>query len=100
MKRFFDKAWTGIGLGIIGPFCGFWLYFLYYLTVFPHRSADDYMGAVIANTALHAPVTSISLLFNLLLFLLLNRAGYYYGARGVLAGTFLYVPVVLFFKFI
>ncbi len=94
-----DSYYPGIILGLIGPWIGFLLYGLYYGNKF-RVSLYYFVDAVFLGTrGYQSPIATLSLLFNLLLFLLYLRLDWEEGARGILMGTFIYVPIVVFLFF-
>lgn len=86
-------------LGFVGPVIGFLLVSVLWTTYY-RRSLDYLWREIILQfNELHAPVLTLSLVFNLLTFLLFNKYGHLKTARGILGATFVYVPVVFYLKF-
>ena len=85
----------GIAIGLIGPFFGF---VIYWLIMFSHNTFAAYVAKV-STPDVRPKVLALSLLFNLIPFLLLTYRDQQKGAKGVLTATFIYVPVVLILKF-
>lgn len=86
-------------LGIFGPVIGFLIFALLWSTYYRKTIAYVWLDIVVQFDELHAPVLSLSLVFNLLIFLLFNKYNHLKTARGILGATFLYVPVVFYLKF-
>lgn len=94
-----NRFYSGLILGLIGPWIGFLIYGLYYGSKF-RVSLSYFIHAVFLGTrGYQSPIASLSLLFNLAIFLLFLRFNWDEGARGILMGTFIYVPVVVFLFF-
>jgi hypothetical protein len=94
--REFDKIIVGLFLGIVGPFIGFWIYYLFQ---FNHKSPDDFIRMFIAVKEIQAPILSLSLIFNLALFFILIKINFEKSAKGVLFATFMYIPVMIILKY-
>lgn len=86
-------------IGLIGPAIGFLIVSLLWTTYYRKSFAYLFNDIVLQFSELHSPVLTLSLVFNLLVFLLFNRYNHLKTARGILGATFLYVPVVFYLKF-
>ncbi|MCB0395763.1 MAG: hypothetical protein KDD36_03865 [Flavobacteriales bacterium] len=95
-----NKIKWGMVAGIIGPFFGFWIY--YYMQVAAdqiHKTPAAWWQFVLDSKGIQAPVVSLSLIFNLILFFILIWRRWDLAARGVLFATFLWAPVVVYLKY-
>jgi hypothetical protein len=94
-----NNGYLGLGLGLIGPFFGLIIFGLlwswYYGRTFQFFLSD----IVLQFKAVQAPVLSLSLVFNLILFLIFIKFDHYKTARGILGATFIYVPIMFYLKF-
>lgn len=88
--------WVGFAFGVIGPAFGF---IIYYLSFFSHKTLDNFWNMVHQTPAIQAPLLSLTLIFNLVLFLGVLKLNMNYFARGILLATFMYVPIVIFLKY-
>ncbi len=94
-----DNYRVGLIIGLIGPILGFVLYGIYY-TIDDHVSFYYYVDTFMIRTSqFRSSIASLSLLFNLLVFLLLFRFKKDEGCRGILMGTAIYVPIILILYF-
>lgn len=91
-----DKLWIGLLAGLVGPLVGF---LLLYVIMFNHLSLETFLLSFVSNGGVQAPVLSVSLIFNLLLFLGALKWDLLYAARGVLMATVIYAPVVVVVKY-
>lgn len=97
-KRF-NSLKTGILIGIIAPLFGFVIYGFYWSLSF-HRTFSYFVTDVFIKTAeFRSSIVALSLLINLIPFFIFLRSDRYKSARGVLLAVFIYVPLVLYFKF-
>lgn len=94
-----NNSLLGWVLGLIGPVFGFLIFGLLWSTYY--RKSLSYLtnDIVLQFNELHSPVLTLSLVFNLLIFLLFNRYDHLKTSRGILGATFLYVPIVFYLKF-
>ena len=86
----------GIMLGILGPFFGF---LIYHQFMFPHKPLEVFWNMILQSPTVQSPILSLTLIFNLLLFFGSVKVNMYYMARGILLGTFLYVPFAIYLKY-
>lgn len=99
MAEKLNKFQTGLIFGLIGPVIGFLIYGFYYAVNF-RVSLSYFINYVFLGTkGYQSPIASLSLLFNLITFLLFLRFNLEEGARGILMGTAIYVPLVIFLFF-
>ncbi len=89
-----DNYKVGLVIGLLGPILGFVLYGVFYC-VSDHVSFYYYVDTFMIRSA----ISSLSLIFNLLVFLLLYRFDKDEGCRGILMATAIYVPIILFLYF-
>jgi hypothetical protein len=94
-----NNSILGWVLGLIGPAIGFLIFGLIWSTYYRRTFTYLYKDIVLQFSELHSPVLTLSLVFNLLIFLLFNKYNHLKTARGILGATFLYVPVVFYLKF-
>lgn len=94
-----NNSFLGWGLGLVGPVIGFLIFGLLWSTYYRRTFSYLLNDIVLQFHELHSPVLTLSLVFNLLIFLLFNRYDHLKTARGILGATFLYVPIVFYLKF-
>jgi hypothetical protein len=97
IKRQYDKLVAGLIPGLIGPWLGAWLF---NLIMFNHLSILEFARMIINTGSTHAPLISVSLIFNLVFFYLFLRNDMYNAAKGVIMAVFLYAPFVVYFKYV
>lgn len=86
-------------MGLIGPLLGFVVYGLYWSWSF-HRTFCYFVNDLFIGTPdFRSSILSLSLLMNLVPFFIFLRSDRYKSARGVMAAVFIYVPLVIYFKF-
>ena len=90
------KFWTGFSLGLFMPFVGFCCY---YFMLFFHITFSRYVHMALVVEQLQAPLISLSLIINLGVFFLFIKTDRENAAKGVLYGTFLYAPLVVYLKY-
>lgn len=93
----YDSIKTGLIVGLISPVVGFVIYGLYWSWRF-HRSFSYFTNDVFAGS-FRSAILSLSLLINLIPFFIFIRSDRYKSSRGVMFAVFIYVPVVLYYKF-
>ena len=86
-------------LGIFGPVFGFLILALLWSVYYQKNISYLWQDVVLKFSELHSPVLTLSLVFNLLTFLLFNKYGHLKTARGILGATFIFVPIVFYLKF-
>ena len=96
MKKI-NKTWIGIIFGIVGPFIGF---SLYYFVHFTNYTFERYVITFLDKSDIQAPILAMSIIFNALLFFGSNKLKTLNLSRGILLGTILYVPIMIYLKFI
>lgn len=89
----------GILIGIIGPTIGFWGVVLYFDAV-EHIEFRRLWNLFTNDHGKQSAIISLSLIFNLFLFYVFLRLNSNSIAMGVVMGTMLYIPVVLYLKFL
>lgn len=97
-KRF-NKTWIGFLIGVIAPVFGFLLYGWYWSWKFFRPFSYFVNDVFIRIPTFRSSIITLSLLINLVPFLIFMRTDRYQSAKGVMAGVFLYVPFVLYFYF-
>ena len=95
MQRY-DKIITGLIPGLFGPWLGA---FVFYLFMFNHLTVNGFIKMIMNNGATHAPLLSVSLIFNLVFFFLFLRKDMYRSTNGVIFAVFLYAPFVIYLKY-
>lgn len=97
MLRKIDNVFVGLGLGLITPILGLFIYYL-----FTYRSQTSFSGFIDYFSSIHLFVAYISLscyITNLPLFFLFLQKEKYQAARGVLFATIAYTLWVVYEKF-
>lgn len=98
-RKKYDDMRLGMVVGLLAPLLGFLIYGLGWAAYF-HRSLDYFINHVFLGISeMQSPIVSLSLLINLVPFFIFLRTKRYRSAQGVLAGLFIYVPVVLYLRF-
>lgn len=96
----YDKFGFGIVLGLITPLLGFVIYGMYWAWDYD-RTFSYFVNGIFIGTPTHrSSIIVLSLLFNLIPFLIFIRKERFRAAKGVMMAIFLFVPVVLYYKFI
>lgn len=93
---FFNKIWHGVLIGFILPVL---IFLIYYIFRFGHYQFADYLSFLVKSEKL-ANVLSISVLPNLVPFMLLINSHRYSAGRGVLGATVLLGIMVFVLKFV
>ena len=92
----FNKLAYGLVVGFIGPWIGLLLCSIYnaykYNVTVRYFINDMFLGV----KEYQSSIASLSLLFNLAMFMLFLKLNWDTAARGVLMATFLYAPVVVY----
>lgn len=89
-----DAFLTGLIPGLILPFVGFYLYYLLFFNYMDIHSFIDHVVRI--NKAI--AVLSLGAILNLALFFIFYQMQLDKSARGVIAATFIYAFVVVYFK--
>ncbi|MGD1848918.1 MAG: hypothetical protein ACFB10_26295 [Salibacteraceae bacterium] len=93
--QWLNKVGVGFALGLIGPVPGF---VVYYLILWSHKTLWNFFMLVVQTPEIQSKVLALSLISNLAIFLIFFRSRYDHTARGVLFGTFVYVPIMLYLR--
>jgi hypothetical protein len=94
-----DNGYLGLAIGLAGPFFGLLIFGLLWSTYYGRSFSFFLSDIVLQFEAVQAPVLSLTLIFNLLTFLLFIKYDHYKTARGILGATFIYVPVMFYLKY-
>jgi hypothetical protein len=95
MNQVKQQLWIGWLFGLLAPVIGFWIFSAIY---FEHQSIMDvFMVFKDRNVLPH--VISLSVIINLVFFFGFLKTNRDAAARGVLGATFIYVFIVIYFKF-
>ncbi len=89
-----DAFLTGLIPGLILPFVGFYLYYLIFFRYMNFHSFVDHVTRI--NKAIS--VLSLGAVLNLLMFFVFYQLQLDKSARGVIAATFIYAFVVVYYK--
>ncbi len=89
-----DHFLWGFVPGLIMPLIG---YYLYYLAMFSYMTFTDFNRHLL-RSGLFVSVLSLGVILNLALFFLFYTRESDRSARGVIAATFVYAFMVLYFK--
>lgn len=93
-KRKFDTFHFGFIPGLVAPVAGM---FIYYLLMFRYMGLQSFISHLI-NAGLLVSVMSLGVILNLILFFMFYRVEADRAARGVIAATFIYAFIVVYFK--
>ncbi|CAN5486257.1 hypothetical protein BH11BAC2_BH11BAC2_23290 [soil metagenome] len=94
MKFRKDAFITGFIPGLILPLIGFWIYFMLFFNYMDFKGF--YHHVIRAN--LFVSVLSLGVILNLGIFFLFYKIEADRSAKGVIAATFLYAFMVIYFK--
>lgn len=94
-----DKVWVGLIAGILGPIPGF-LLVMVGLMIYTGRPFERFLYIALNYADAQPSLIAVSLLFDLLLFLLVTRYDWYRAARGIVMAAFLYAPVVIYLRYL
>jgi hypothetical protein len=98
-SKSFDKIPLGLIIGLLTPVLGFICYGVFWAMrfnkTFEYFAVDLFLGI----PTFRSSILSLSLLFNLIPFLLFIRTERYKSARGVMLAVFAYVPFVVYYYF-
>ncbi len=99
-----NSRWLGFALGIIGPFLGSLLYYLWYANEIQYRGYQwpdlaEFIHRTI-KLGLVVNVLSIGGLLNLAIFFIFLQLGWYRTSRAVLLATMVYIAPLLALKFL
>lgn len=98
-KSRFNHRWIGAILGTIGPLIGLVLVFVFYMITenftlnriwYMFRSSPDQISRFI----------SLGAIFNFFIFYFFYKKYFNSSAMGVVLGTMIYVPIIIYLKFI
>ncbi|MEQ9187952.1 MAG: hypothetical protein RLP15_09460 [Cryomorphaceae bacterium] len=92
-----DRLWVGIVLGLIGPAFGFLFFYLFTST---HMPLENFVRFIQNSSHTHGSIISVSLIFNLVFFYAGTRFDMLRLAQGVIGGTLMYAPFVIYFKYV
>ena len=92
-----DRFWVGFVAGLIAPVRGFFGYGAIYVTsLHPEYDITWFVTDLFMGTpSLRAPVLSLSLIADAVLFFLLDARDLYKAMRGVIGAMFLYGALIL-----
>lgn len=93
----FNQVYLGVIYGIIGPFIGFWIYYM--MQFMERHSPAGYIKLFIETPDIQSKLLSLCIIFNLVMFFVFLKFDFRSTALGILYATFIYVPVVLYLKF-
>lgn len=96
MKAKLDNMVVGILAGLVGGVLGLLVYHLI-VSLF-HKT--DILYAFINYPSQRAPILSVSILLNLLVFFIFIWSKMYKGGRGVILSMFIYGILIVYYKFI
>lgn len=89
----------GLLIGLLSPIIGFIIYGGYWSWNFNKTFSYFVNDVFIGMPIFRSSILSLSIVINLVPFLLFLRQERYKAARGVLAAIFVFVPFVIYFKF-
>jgi TM2 domain-containing membrane protein YozV len=95
-SRITDSILLGLFIGIIGPIFGF---LIYYLIEWNEKQLVSFVKMFTLVKEIQAPILSLSLIFNALLFFGFMKLNLEKVSKGILIGTFLYVPLMIYLKY-
>jgi hypothetical protein len=94
-----DNTVFGLILGLMGPGAGFCIYYL--IRFLPqHVSFGAYANQIFGSRFLVAPVLSLCIIVNAVLFFLFIRLRKDLTSKGILVSTILYGCVIVVLKFL
>jgi hypothetical protein len=92
-----NKIYVGLLAGLIGPWFGF---FLFYLITSFDQTMSQFVDTVTQNSDTYSGVISICSIFNLGIFFLALNRNYVRAAQGVIFATLTFSAVVVYFKYL
>ncbi len=95
LRSTYDQVYIGLLTGILFPFIGMIIFYQYH---FDTLTLMEFFQQIQRLNKL-PQVISIGVITNLAAFYLFLWKKFYYGARGVLAATFLWVLIVVILKY-
>lgn len=98
MKSKLNNRLPGIIIGALGPLLGLVLVFVYYVNLKGFRFNvmwHEFFGNPIQTSRF----LSLAVIINLAVFYFFLRKDWNRGAMGIVLGTMLYIPVILYLKF-
>lgn len=98
-KHRFNQRWVGFITGAIGPLFGLLLVFVFYMVV-ENFTFNRLWHEFMSTPDQKSRFLSLSVLVNLAIFYLFLRKDFNSSAMGVVLGTMLYIPVILYLKFL
>lgn len=91
----YDKFISGFILGLIAPWLGV---LLFYVAKFSYMPFSEYMNYVF-NPRVFAPLLSLGIVMNLMVFFIFIWRNYYVSARAVILASILYIIPIVVAKF-
>ncbi|MBI4945639.1 MAG: hypothetical protein HY840_04470 [Bacteroidetes bacterium] len=95
-KKKFDSMTIGAVTGLISPLISL---FTFYLVKYSHITFSQFFNTILLGYNILAPVISLCVIINLLVFFIFLWTNRNYSARGVLLATFVYAGYVMYQKY-
>jgi len=97
-RKYLDTTLAGLGLGILGMVVGFFLLAIVW-AVLNKMSVGYFIEKIFLSTDLFKDkILTVSILFNVFIFYVSNRAEYYRTSRGILLAVLLVVPFIIYYN--
>lgn len=97
-KSKWNQRWVGGITGVIGPIIGLFLVFVLY-NLFENFSFNRLWHEFMNTPDQKSRFLSLAVLLNLAIFYFFLRKNYNSSAMGVVLGTMIYIPIILYLKF-
>ena len=98
-KSKFNKRWVGGIIGVIGPVIGLFIVFTFY-NLFENLSFNRLWYEFMSTPDQKSRFISLAVIVNLPLFYLFLKKNFNSSAMGVVLGTMVYIPIILYLKFL
>lgn len=99
MRKWLDRFWVGLLMGLAGPLVGFWLYGQYYCWKYFVHFSYYYHEVFLGTKPYQSSIATLSLLFNLIPFFIFLSRDYIFTCRGIMGATLLYAPFIIYMFF-
>jgi hypothetical protein len=97
-RKYLDTTLAGLGIGMVGMVIGFLLLAIVW-ALLNKMSVSYFIEKIFLSTDLFKDkILTVSVLFNVFIFYISNRAEYYRTSRGILLAVLLVVPFIIYYN--
>lgn len=97
-RKYLDTTLAGLAIGMLGMVTGFFILAVIW-ALYSKMSVGYFIDKIFLSTDLFKDkILTVSVLFNVFLFYISNRAEYYRTSRGILLSVLLAVPFIIYFN--